>query len=169
MDAEAIADVAARTFPLACPPQLPAADVRAFIDEHLTAVDFRRYLRDRDRDVHVAEVAGAVVGYTMTVHGEPSDPDVAAAVTTRPTAELSKCYVLPEHHGAGVARALVAATAARALERGAGSLWLGVNQQNERAQRFYRRCEFARAGTKTFTVGTFRADDYVMTRTLAVT
>ncbi len=166
VDAEAIADVAARTFPLACPPQLPAEDVLAFIEEHLTAVDFRRYLRDRNRDVHLAEVAGAVVGYTMTVHGEPADPDVAAVVTGRPTAELSKCYVLPEHHGAGVARALVAATAARALERGVHTLWLGVNQQNERAQRFYRACEFTRAGTKRFTVGTFRADDYVMTRTL---
>ena len=64
----------------------------------------------------MAEVGGVVAGYTMLVAGEPADADVAAAVTSRPTIELSKVYVREEFHGAGVASALVEASvhAARA-------------------------------------------------------
>ena len=45
-----------------------------------------------------------VTGYAMVVTGEPADPDVQAALTVRPTAELSKIYVLPDQHGAGTSR-----------------------------------------------------------------
>ena len=51
-----------------------------------------------------------------------------------------------------------------ARDRGAGTLWLGVNQQNERAQRFYRKHGFTISGTKTFRLGDTIENDYVMTR-----
>ena len=87
-------------------------------------------------------------------------------MTIRPTVELSKCYVHPVHHGTGTAAALMGASLAAARGLGAGSVWLGVNQHNSRAQRFYAKSGFTVAGTKHFTVGTVREDDYVMTRAL---
>ena len=45
-------------------------------------------------------------------------------------------------------------------------IWLGVNQQNARAQAFYVRSGFAVVGTKHFTVGTRVEDDYVLERPL---
>ena len=85
-------------------------------------------------------------GYTMLISGEPTDPDVVAAITVRPTTELSKCYVMPGHHGAGVASALMTRTLDAARERGAAGVWLGVNEENERAQGFYAKSASCRSG-----------------------
>ena len=160
-DAEVLADVAAATFPLACPPDALPEAIADFIAQHLTESSFAGYLADPARALFLAEVGGRAAGYTMVVFGDPTDPDVSAVVTRRPTAELSKVYVRADQHGAGLAQALVAASIDAAREGGAQSVWLGVNQQNVRANRFYERQGFARVGTKKFLVGQRYEDDFV--------
>ncbi|MDF1478005.1 GNAT family N-acetyltransferase [Leifsonia sp. H3M29-4] len=165
-DAALLHRVAAETFPLACPPHTTAESIAAFIAEHLSQAAFAHYLADDERVLFVAEADGEPAGYTMVVFGEPGDADVAASVTTRPTAELSKVYVREGFHGAGVAAALVDASVAAARDRGARTLWLGVNQENERANRFYAKQGFELVGTKRFLVGERFEDDYVRERSL---
>ncbi len=166
-DLRPLADLAALTFPLACPPHVTDAAKAAFIAANLTADHFARHLDDTARDVLVASVSdGSLAGYALLVSGEPADADVAAAITLRPTVELSKCYVHPYHHGAGVAAALMAASIEAASARGAAGVWLGVNQHNERAQRFYGKSGFTRVGVKRFLVGDRYEDDYVFERAL---
>ena len=160
-DAASLAAVAAVTFPLACPPHTTDEAKADFIAQHLTEAHFADYLADPDRDLFVAELDGAAVGYTMLVAGEPSDPDVVAAITARPTIELSKVYVLPDAHGRGIAQELMAASIAAARARGASGVWLGVNEENVRANRFYEKSGFARVGTKRFLVGGRYEDDFV--------
>lgn len=160
-DAALLAAVAAETFPLACPPHTLPESIAAFIATNLSVGSFTSYLADPERALFVAELDGEAVGYTMMVLGEPTDPDVAAAVTVRPTAELSKAYVREGFHGGGIAAQLVAASVAVAWESGAASVWLGVNQQNARANRFYEKQGFALVGTKRFLVGERYEDDYV--------
>ena len=162
---DALARLAALTFPLACPPGSTAQDQQAFIDAVLSPQRFTEYLEDPSRDVLVAG-DGELVGYTMLVAGEPADEDVQAALHLRPTIELSKCYVHPDHHGAGIANALMTASLEAARGRRAHGMWLGVNQQNARAQAFYVRSGFAVVGTKHFTVGTRVEDDFVLERPL---
>lgn len=165
-DAALLHRVAAETFPLACPPHTTAEAIAAFIATNLSQAAFLGYLADPERALFVAEVGGESAGYTMVVFGEPTDPDVAAVVTTRPTAELSKCYVRAGFHGAGIAQSLVEASAEAARSRAARTLWLGVNQENERANRFYEKQGFARVGTKRFLVGERYEDDFVRERAL---
>lgn len=138
----------------------------AFIAANLSETSFAGYLIDPARSLFVAECGGALLGYTMLVAGEPRDPDVAAAVSVRPTIELSKCYLHPDAHGSGAAAALVAATLVHARGTGASGIWLGVNQLNTRAQRFYGRQGFQRVGTKRFLVGDAFENDYVYERAL---
>ncbi|WP_228760197.1 GNAT family N-acetyltransferase [Pseudactinotalea sp. HY158] len=172
-DAADLADVAARTFPLACPPGFPPAEAAAFVAENLTAAAFRGWAKARRRQLWLAEVAGAVVGYAMVVldHRGPLAPTVLTG-STGPSGpagrvgDLNKVYVLPEHHGSGVADRLLEAAIEGAAAAGMARLWLGVNQRNARAQAFYRRHSFAVAGERTFTVGARVEDDYVMERTL---
>jgi ribosomal protein S18 acetylase RimI-like enzyme len=140
---------------------MPAADVDAFVAEHLTAQRFEEYLADPGRAVLVAEEDAAAIGYAMLVHGEPYDEHVRAVVRHRPTTELSKIYVLPTAHGGGVARQLLDAALAAAREIGAAGMWLGTNQANVRAQRFYEKSGFERIGTKRFHVGERWEDDFV--------
>ncbi|MFV0426240.1 MAG: tRNA (guanosine(37)-N1)-methyltransferase TrmD [Beutenbergiaceae bacterium] len=161
-DAPALAALAAATFPLACPPWMPRAEIDAHIDQHLSLPRFRSYLKDRSRWLLLAHVADVAVGYTMSVVGEPVDPEVAAAVPLRPTAELSKCYVRAEHHGRGIAGQLMAATLTAARERQLPGIWLGVNEDNDQAKRFYAKHGFVRVGGRTFTVGNLRPTDDVL-------
>ncbi|MFD1715325.1 GNAT family N-acetyltransferase [Amnibacterium flavum] len=160
-DAAGLAAVAALTFPLACPPTTTDAAKAEFIRVHLTEERFDSYLADPSRRLVIAEVDGEMVGYTMLVFAEPYDADVAAAVQLRPTAELSKCYVLPGHHGNGIARALIESSVDIARRNGAVSVWLGVNHLNARANRFYEKNGFERVGTKKFLVGDVWEDDFV--------
>lgn len=169
-DVAALAALAAVTFPLACPPHTSDAAKAVFIARNLSQASFERYLADPTRAIFVAD-AGAdagdgLTGYTMLVAGEPTDADVAAAVTRRPTIELSKCYVHPDAHGGGIAAALMAASIAHAEASGAWAMWLGVNQLNARAQRFYAKHGFERVGVKRFLVGDRFEDDFVYERAL---
>jgi ribosomal protein S18 acetylase RimI-like enzyme len=161
-----LADVAARTFPLACPPSVTPENIVSFIDENLSEARFREYLADPNRVVLTARKEGRMVGYVMLIRGVPDDDDVRRAVELRPAVELSKLYVLPDSHGAGVSAALMAAALQRAEELDAKCVWLGVNQENQRAQRFYAKHGFSINGTKTFRLGAGVENDYVMVRPL---
>ncbi|MHC9293610.1 GNAT family N-acetyltransferase [Mycobacterium sp. LTG2003] len=165
-DLPELAAVAAATFPLACPPSATPDNIAAFIAEHLSAECFAGYLADPARIVLISRADNRITGYAMLIHGIPGDDDVQRAVTERPALELSKIYVLPDHHSAGAAAALMAETLKRAADAGVRCVWLGVNQQNVRAQRFYAKHGFNIEGTKTFQLGAGVENDYVMVRPL---
>jgi ribosomal protein S18 acetylase RimI-like enzyme len=168
-DAGIVAAVAAETFEMACPPGTKREDIEAFIAAHLSEARFSGYLAGDTHSILLADVDGEIAGYTMLVSGEPADADVAAAVTARPTVELSKCYVRAAFHGQGVARTLMEASVELAGELGAASVWLGVNEHNARAQRFYEKNGFAKVGRKGFYVGEELHDDFVMEKRLSDT
>ncbi len=163
-DADELAVVAACTFPLACPPSAAPENIVGFIDAQLSAERFAAYLADPDRVILVASDGGRIVGYCMLIRGIPDDADVQRAVTVRPSVELSKMYVLPGSHGGGASAALMRVALDRAATMAAKSIWLGVNQQNQRAQRFYAKHGFAINGTRTFHLGRGIESDYVMVR-----
>lgn len=155
-DGAELAGVAAATFPLACRPSVPAADIAAFIAEQLSAECFAGYLADPHRRVLAARDDGRIVGYAVLVAGTGAHLAV----------ELSKLYVVAEQHGTGAAAALMAAALAWAAESGAERVWLGVNRNNERAQRFYRKQGFVVTGERTFSLGATVENDFIMGRRL---
>ena len=176
-DAAALAELAAETFPLACPPNMPAEDVAAFVAVNLSPERFREYLADDDRYlVLVAELGGILAGYTLAVLPRAADeppyaPDVAAVVSARPVAELSKIYVRATAHGSGISQALMDATLAalsgRTVQgRPLAAVWLGTNARNRRARAFYARSGWEHAGSRRFTVGGRVEDDAVYVRPL---
>lgn len=157
-DASALAELASETFPLACPPGNTAESIQHFIDTHLSESHFATYLADPARAILVA---GEFDGYTMLVFEEPSDADVASAITKHPTVELSKCYVRAANHGSGLASELMQASIELARSRGAAGVWLGVNELNDRANAFYAKHGFEQVGTKKFLLGDHWEDDFV--------
>ena len=90
----------------------------------------------------VAEVDGAAVGWAAfgPYRGEPDDSG---------DGELYALYVLPEHVGTGVGRALITAAVRRTAELGRGRLLLWVLAGNDRARRFYQVAGFAPDGAET--------------------
>ena len=152
-DAAELAALAAVTFPLACPPSADPAHIAAHIADSLSQERFEEYLRDPERVVLAARGEDAIVGYAM-------------AIREADAVELSKVYVAADHHGVGAAAALMQACLDWAEAAGATSVWLGVNQENERAQRFYRKHGFVVTGTRTFRLGPSTENDFVMVRHL---
>jgi ribosomal protein S18 acetylase RimI-like enzyme len=163
-DLAELAVVAAGTFPLACPPSVTGANIAEFVEANLSGARFAEYLSDPRRLVLTADHGDRIVGYAMLIRGVGDDPDIAQAVPVRPAAELSKMYVLPDHHGSGISTTLMDAALAAAAEWGVECVWLGVNQENLRAQRFYTKCGFTINGTRTFQLGAGLESDYVMVR-----
>ncbi|GAA4598562.1 GNAT family N-acetyltransferase [Actinoplanes octamycinicus] len=158
--------LATLTFGEACPPGTAPADIDMFIATHLSAERFAGYLADPGRTLLLAVDGDRPVGYAMLVRGPIVDPDVAAVVDPGTSVELSKFYVLPDRHGSGVAHTLMTATLAAAAETGAVSCWLGVNQRNVRAAKFYTKHGFTVIGVKRFLVGAQWHDDHIRSRPL---
>ena len=163
VDIQQLAAIAACTFPLACPPSMAPENIASFIDTNLSAARFAEYLADPQRAILTAHQDSRIIGYAMLIRGVT---ELQRGVQVRPAAELSKMYVLPDYHGAGVATALMERVLATAEEWGVRCVWLGVNQANQRAQRFYLKSGFTISGTRTFQVGAGRENDFVMVREL---
>jgi ribosomal protein S18 acetylase RimI-like enzyme len=159
-----LAALAARTFPLACPPSVAPDDIASFIDANLSTARFADYLADPQRLILTTNDDDRITGYAMLISGVSDDPDIQRAVHVRPAVELSKMYVLPAHHGSGVAAALMEAALSAAAGRGAQCVWLGVNKKNQRAQRFYHKHGFIISGNRTFRLGGHTESDHVMVR-----
>lgn len=153
-DSAELADVAAACFPLACPPTVRPEDIAEFVAANLSEVRFAEYLADPRRRVLVARADGRIIGYAMLIRAESDAGPM----------ELSKLYVLADHHRRGAAAALMSHGIDWARQCGATAMWLGVNRDNERAQRFYRKCGFEVTGTRTFRLGSDVENDFVMQR-----
>lgn len=156
--------LAAVTFPLACPPESRPEDIATHLANTLSEAHFRAYLADPDVTVLMIDAGGDLRGYSLLVARPARDPDVAAVLSILPSTELSKCYVHPAHHGLGAAAELMHASIVEAAEAGARGLWLGVNELNARAIRFYEKSGFRKVGTKSFRLGSTVEHDFVMER-----
>lgn len=167
-DAEGLSRIAALTFPLACTPQTPADFLATHIATRLDPASFRRHVADPACTVLLADdgSGGDPVGYTMLLLEEPTDPDVSRAIRLRPTVELARFYVHPEHHGSGTAGLLMERTLAAAADTDARGAWLGVSEDNARANAFYARHGFEPVGRKRFAIGDAWEDDVVRERVL---
>jgi len=104
--------------------------------EHLVTLDARQ-LREHlfgprpYAEVLLAEDAGEVVGFALFFHNY-------STFLGRPGIYLEDLYVQPEYRGRGHGKALMAAVARRAVERGCGRLEWAVLDWNEPSIAFYR-------------------------------
>ena len=168
-DAAAVSELAARTFPDACPSSLPAEAIEEHIATQLSPTVFAAVISSpEEHRLFVVEVEGALVGYVLThvgAHALPGDL-VRPGRVEEGSAYLSKCYVGEEWRGSGIADALIERAVADAGEAGHMSIVLGTNRGNKSAQAFYKRHSFRKRSSRTFDVGGVRNYDVVMVRDL---
>lgn len=131
-DADAIAAVHVQAWREAYAHLLPAAFLAA-LDVDARAARWRGIIAQPEVDVFVAELDGALVGWTSAGPGRDE-----SAVRDR---ELEGIYVLARHHGSGAGQALLDTVL------GTAPAFLWVAEGNPRAEAFYRRNGFERDGT----------------------
>lgn len=154
-----LAELGARTFSETFLEQNDPADVAAFLAATYAPDKQAAELADPATIVLVAELDGAAVGFAK-LHAGPA-PD--CVVGPRPI-ELARLYVSRDQLGRGVGEALMSRVVEEAERAGHATLWLGVWERNERAQRFYRRWQLDVVGSHVFVVGSDPQTDLVMSR-----
>lgn len=158
-DADALAELAARTFE-----ETFGADNRPedMALHKATAYGHAQQLRelvDPDVVTLLAEVDGQLGGFAQLRSGPAPE-----CVTGDSPIELLRLYVARAWHGQGLAQALMQRVELEAKERRARTLWLGVWENNPRAQAFYRKTGFTDVGSHVFIVGTDPQTDRIMIR-----
>lgn len=166
-DVHELVPLAGRTFPLACPPEMEPAAIEQFIAAELNAEVFNAWLADDQAYVLVATDGAMLVGYTVCLNRQlPENATLTESLPADTTAMMSKFYVHPEFHGAGVSKKMMSHLLEQYVTSDQQWLWLGTNVANARAIAFYERAGFAQIGTRSFDVGGTMAQDVVMARRL---
>jgi ribosomal protein S18 acetylase RimI-like enzyme len=154
-DADALAELGARTFTNTFGHLYQPDDLQLFLQNH-TPANWTKELNDSGFAVRVAERDGELVGYVKL--GPPHLPFEPRGEA----AELRQLYVVEEVKGQGVADELIRWVIDRARAQRADYLYLSVFTENHRARRFYEKYGFEPEGTYAFMVGTHADEDIVM-------
>ncbi|WIK65316.1 tRNA (guanosine(37)-N1)-methyltransferase TrmD [Gleimia hominis] len=169
-DAPQLAQLAAQTFPDACPPEVTAQARQRHIREYLSEDAVRGWIQDPQRRVMVARWRGELVAYTMIeiVSTQAPPPDVPAELWADASLYLSKCYARQDMRGTGIMGALLETAVEQApVDAGRPRILLGTHVRNRRAQKFYKRHGWRKIGKRVFLVGGVENQDVVYARTLA--
>jgi len=162
-DVKAIAHLGAATFSATFGYSMPASDLQAYLQEAYSLSTVAHQLASPLIDVVVAvDEADQVIGFVQLTQGT-SDPCVADL--ERPV-ELQRLYVDVNHHGGGVGRALVTEVEKLAKERGFKTFWLGVWEDNFKAQKAYQRFGFSKVGEHDFKMGECIQRDWIMMKSV---
>jgi len=157
-DAASLAELGARTFRDAFATQNTADDMAAHLVSSFSPDIQRAEIRDANWRTLLAEINATMVGYAQVCFG-----DSPACIAIRSDCiELRRIYVDKSSYGYGIGAALMNAAKDAARSLGAGSMWLGVWERNDAAQRFYMRHGFEKVGTKIFQVGSDPQQDDVL-------
>ena len=160
-DAAALAAFGARSFAETFGAFHTPADLAMHLAEAFGVPQQMAELADPAMVTLLAEIDGAIAGFTQVYAGEVPD-----CVTGPAPIEIKRFYVDTPWHGQGVAQRLIAAAFDVGRERGAQTVWLGVWEHNPRAIAFYRRQGFTQVGAHTFMVGTDATTDLLFARPL---
>ena len=134
-------------------------DLEAFLSS-FGVEDWEAQLRDPSYASRIADVDGQPVGYAKL------GPLKLPVETDRPAILLDQVYILKQHHGVGIAHALMDWALEEAARRGAEEMYLTVYVDNHRARRFYDRYGFEPVGRYAFMVGNHADEDVIMRKRL---
>ena len=157
-----LAELGARTFSDTFAADNTPEDMAAYLASSFGPSQQAAELADRRCSYQIAEVNGVATGYALLRSGNAPN-----GVTGEKPIELVRLYISRESLGSGVGAALMQACIDEAKERGYETLWLGVWENNQRAQAFYRKWNFTEVGTHLFQLGDDLQTDILMQRSIS--
>ena len=140
----------------------PPEDLERFMAHSYSAGCNAPRLVDPRQAVWFGEADGRPVAYAGAGPAKLPHPEVRAA-----DGELQALYVAREAQGSGLGRALMDTALAWLERQGPRTLWLGVWSGNLKAQRFYARYGFEKAGEYDFPVGDWTDREFILRRQAA--
>jgi len=160
-DAELLTELGARTFVETFAVDNTEQNMADYLAQSFTPEKQLAELADPNSIVKIAEVDDVAVGYYML-----STNKTPAGIESNNAIELVRLYVAKDCIGKGVGAALMKDCLEQAKQLGHETIWLGVWENNFRAQAFYRKWNFEVVGTHVFQLGDDAQTDFLMQRQL---
>lgn len=162
-DVDYIANLGAHVFNTTFGHSVPAHEMQAYLDEFYSATAIGSDVGNPDKNTIVATTPdNVIVGFALLTRGtsEPCIEHVENKV------ELQRIYVHTDYHGLGIGRVLAGRIEDMAREQGFKHIWLGVWEENLKAQRVYEKLGYVLAGDHDFAIGEVVQTDHIMIKSL---
>ncbi len=118
-----------------------------YVLNEFTASNSEKFIADPRHLSLVSEGEEGLDGFIRVSSGS------AAPVGGCSDMEIATFYVQPRHHGKGIGKMLLEAAIEHCRERGAVSVWLTTNAENDPAIAFYLKRGFQQVGQSHFRIG----------------
>jgi ribosomal protein S18 acetylase RimI-like enzyme len=158
-DAEALAEIGARTFAETFGHLYPPQDLAGFLAEAYGLEAMRADLADPRKAAWLVERGDQPIGYAQVGTCGLPHPEARPA-----DGELKRLYFLKAWQGRGIGAGLFAETMAWLQREGPRDVWIGVWSENHGAQRFYARQGFEKVGEYGFRVGETVDHEFILRR-----
>ncbi len=158
-DATALSKLARHTFVESFAQFNTPENMDQYLRENFSPTRQRSEIENPQRKIAIVWHAEEAIGFYHLVRGET----IQCVSGTRPI-QLLKFYIDSKWHGKSVAKMLMDHCIEECRRENFSTLWLGVWEQNFRAQTFYRKYAFKEVGTFDFILGEDRQIDLVMVK-----
>ncbi len=158
-DAQTLSELGRNTFIETFASDNSQEDVDLYVRKTFSAEKQLKEIQDRDRMIEIAWIGDQAAGYLHLLKGTP-DPCVTGASPM----EILRLYVDSRWHGKGVGAELMNKCIQLAAAGKFETLWLGVWENNFRAQAFYKKYGFEAVGQHIFRLGMDDQVDLIMVR-----
>ena len=149
-DAKMLAQISRQTFYDTFTGTCTEEDMQNFLEHYYNLAQVQRELSNSSDYYYFAEVDGKTVGYLRFMEDYSNWP----LVKQWKALELKRLYVIKEYHGKGIAQQLMGFFILFAKQNKYQMVWLGVWENNFRAQKFYNKYGFVDSGhTHGFPIG----------------
>lgn len=162
-DIEAVANLGATVFANSFGWSMPQKDLEQYLIDAYSIPNMTKDFESADTDIIVAtDERHEVVGFAQLTRG-----------TTEPClhnksnfCELQRLYVREDQHSKGIGSSLMNRIDEMAAQQGFKGMWIGVWEENVKAQRVYSRQGFKKVGTHDFKCGEEVQTDWIMWKDL---
>ncbi|ODQ69389.1 hypothetical protein LIPSTDRAFT_7040 [Lipomyces starkeyi NRRL Y-11557] len=162
-DVASVAELGAHVFSITFGHSVSPQQLQAYLSESYSIPATAKDVADPMKDmIVVTSQDGAIVGFALLTRGT-SEPCIAHLEST---IELQRIYVHPTYHGNGVGKILAKKLEDIAKEQGFKYIWLGVWEENYKAQKVYERLGYRVVGDHGFTIGEVVQTDHIMVKEL---
>ena len=162
-DVPEVCDLGSSVFSTAFGHSVPPDALQAYLSESYTPKAIAGDISDPSKSTIIAsDKIGTVVGFAMLTRGT-SDPCVDHLGGK---VELQRVYVDSQFHGQGIGKLLMDELEKIAKKEGFEHIWLGVWEENLKAQKVYEKLGYERLGEHDFAVGSVVQRDHIMVKVL---
>jgi ribosomal protein S18 acetylase RimI-like enzyme len=160
-DAASLSAASGKIFRETFGPFNQAKDIDLYIAQAFNPEKQLEEILDPRRKITVAFAGDKIAGFAQLLDGKPE-----ACVTGKRPIELLRLYVDSAWHGKGLAHELMEQAVSLATQGNFATLWLGVWEENHRAQAFYRKWNFQECGDHVFVLGTDPQRDLIFSKNM---